>query len=78
MVWQLAEKIPRFKNLEAASVRSFESLPWTASLVLASCLPVKVPENIYFKICRSAKSPGFIHVKRHHYFCLLCIFCIQG
>lgn len=59
MVWQLAEKIQCFKNLEAASVRSFEFLPWTASLVLASCLPVNVPENVYFKICRRrAKSPG--------------------
>lgn len=52
MTWQLVEKIPRFKNLEAASVSSFQFPSQTASLVLASCLPINVPENIYFKICR--------------------------
>lgn len=49
MAWQLAE---------APSVCSFEFPSQTASLVPASCLPMNVPENIYFKICgRRAKLP---------------------
>lgn len=62
MTWQLAEKIPRLNNLEAASVSSFEFLPWTASLGLASCLPINVPENIYFKVCRKTAKFSGIHL----------------
>ena len=47
MVWQLAEIIPYFKNLWGASVHGFEFLPQTNNLVIASCLPINVPENIF-------------------------------
>lgn len=61
MVWQLGETIPHFTNLQASSVSSSEFLLQTDNLVIASCLPINVPENIYFKIFRRrAKCSGIV------------------